>query len=90
MSRYMPLSWSHVAFLGSGNSGALCLLFSQIHRMARVGRDLKDHQAPVPLPHAGPPTSISNTRHIDLYIQTTLSNLLELEIMESHLETGIK
>jgi len=30
--------------------------------MAWVGRDLEDHQAPIPLPHAGPPTSISNTR----------------------------
>ena len=30
--------------------------------MAWVGRDLKDHQAPTPLPAAGPPTSKSNTR----------------------------
>jgi len=30
--------------------------------MAWVGRDLKDHQAPNPLPHAGPPTSVSNAR----------------------------
>jgi len=30
--------------------------------MAWVGRDLKDHQAPTPLPHAGPPTSTFNTR----------------------------
>ena len=29
--------------------------------MARVGRDLKDHQAPTPLPHAGLPSSVSNT-----------------------------
>ena len=32
------------------------------HRMAWVGRDFKDHEAPTPLPHAGPPTSICNTR----------------------------
>ena len=32
------------------------------HRMAQTGRDLKDHHAPIPLPRAGPPTSISNTR----------------------------
>jgi len=32
------------------------------HRMAWIGRDLKGHQAPTPLPWAGPPTSISNTR----------------------------
>ena len=25
-----------------------------------VGRDLKDHEAPTPFPHAGPPTSTSN------------------------------
>ena len=30
--------------------------------MAWVGRDLRDHRAPIPLPCAGPPTSISNTR----------------------------
>jgi len=30
--------------------------------MAWAGRDFKDHQAPNPLPQAGPPTSISNTR----------------------------
>jgi len=30
--------------------------------MASVGRDLKDHHAPNPLQHAGPPTSKSNTR----------------------------
>ena len=34
----------------------------KVHRMAWVGRDLKDHEAPTPLPQAGPPTSISNTR----------------------------
>jgi len=32
------------------------------HRMAWVGRDLKDHQAPSPLSQAGPPTSVFNTR----------------------------
>jgi len=32
------------------------------HSMAWVGRDLKDHQAPTLLPHAGPAISISNTR----------------------------
>ena len=32
------------------------------HRMARVGRDLKDHQFPILLPHAGPPTAPFNTR----------------------------
>jgi len=30
--------------------------------MAQVGRDLKDHEAPTPLPQAGPPTFICNTR----------------------------
>ena len=30
--------------------------------MAWIGRDLKDHQAPTPLSHAGPPTSVSYTR----------------------------
>ena len=35
---------------------------SQNHRMAWVERDPKDHEAPTPLLHAGPPTSISNTR----------------------------
>jgi len=35
---------------------------SQNHRMARVGRDLKDHEAATPLLQAGPPTSISYTR----------------------------
>ena len=29
--------------------------------MAWVGRDLKDHTAPTPPPHAGPPTSTFNT-----------------------------
>ena len=29
---------------------------SQNHRMAWVGRDLKDHESPNPLPQAGPPT----------------------------------
>jgi len=27
-----------------------------------VRRDLKNHEAPIPMPHAGPPISISNTR----------------------------
>ena len=35
---------------------------SQNRRMAWVGRDLKDRESPDPLPEAGPPTSISNTR----------------------------
>ena len=30
--------------------------------MAWAGRDLKDHQAPTPLLHTGPPTSAFNTR----------------------------
>ena len=30
--------------------------------MAWVGRDFRDHQAPTPLMHAGPPVSILNTR----------------------------
>ena len=30
--------------------------------MSWVGRDLKDHQAPISLPQAGLPTSISNAR----------------------------
>ena len=34
---------------------------SQNHRMARVGRDLKDHEAPITPPHAGLPTSTFNT-----------------------------
>ena len=32
------------------------------HRMAWVGRNLEEHQAPTPLLQAGPPTSLSNTR----------------------------
>jgi len=35
---------------------------SQHHRMAQVGRGLKDHEAPTPPPQAGPPKSPSNTR----------------------------
>ena len=38
------------------------LIESQNHRMAWVGRDLKDHEAPTLLPKAGPPTSMFNTR----------------------------
>jgi len=34
---------------------------NQNHRTAWVGRDLKDHEAPTPLLHAGPPTSTFNT-----------------------------
>ena len=36
--------------------------YSQNHRMAQVGRDLKGHEAPTPMPQAGPPTSTPNTR----------------------------
>jgi len=32
------------------------------HRVAWVGRDVKDYQAPAPPPQAGPPTSISNIK----------------------------
>ena len=32
------------------------------HTVARVGRDLKDHESPTPSPQAGPPTSTCNTR----------------------------
>ena len=35
---------------------------SHNHRMAWVGRDLKDHESPTPLPQAGPLTSTCNTR----------------------------
>ena len=35
---------------------------SQNHRMAWVERDLKHHEAPTPLPQAGPLTSPFNTR----------------------------
>jgi len=35
---------------------------SQNHRMAQVGRDLKDHKSPTSLPQAEPPTSTFNTR----------------------------
>ena len=38
------------------------LSLPQFRRMARVGRDLKDHETPSPQPQAGPPTSSSNTR----------------------------
>ena len=34
----------------------------QNHRRARVERDLKDHESPTSLPHAGPPTSTFDTR----------------------------
>ena len=33
---------------------------SESHRVAWIGRDLKDHQAPALLPQTGPPTSICN------------------------------
>ncbi len=33
------------------------------HRIIEwLGRDLKDRQAPTPLPQAGPPTSLSNMK----------------------------
>ena len=35
---------------------------TQNYGMASVGRDLKDHESPIPLPHAGPPASPFNTR----------------------------
>lgn len=35
---------------------------SQNHRMARVERDLKNHESPTPQPQAGPPTFIFSTR----------------------------
>jgi len=35
---------------------------SQNYRMAWVGRDLKDHESPTPLPHEGPTTTPLNTR----------------------------
>jgi len=35
---------------------------AQNHRMAQVGRDLKDHEAPTPPPQAGPPISPFSTR----------------------------
>ena len=38
------------------------ILVSQNHRMAWIGRDLKDHESPTPLQQARLPTSISNTR----------------------------
>ena len=59
---------------GTGTAGAAALLSSaqgeveeaaavwQNHRMARVGRDLMDHEAPAPPPQAGLPTSTFNTR----------------------------
>jgi len=39
-----------------------CTASSKNHRMAWVGRDLKDRESPTPLPKAGPPTSPFNTR----------------------------
>lgn len=55
--------------------------------MARVGTDLKDNEAPTPhmQGHQLPYLILD---HIDLH--TTLNIPLEVEIMESHLETGIK
>ena len=35
---------------------------TQNHRMAWVGRDLKDHASPIPVSQAGPPTFTFNTR----------------------------
>jgi len=59
----------HVWLCFSGNvkvngicEGRLRIIESQNHRMAWVGRDLKDHGAPAPRPHAGPPTSAFNAR----------------------------
>jgi len=47
----------------------ICANFSSLeydtlnnHGMGRVGRDPKDHEAPIPPPHAGPPTSPFNAR----------------------------
>ena len=37
-------------------------LCEENHRMAWVGRDLKDHESPTLLPQAGPPASTFNTR----------------------------
>ena len=42
---------------GGNSSGIFRFTESQNHRMARVGRDLRDHEAPTPMPQAGPPAS---------------------------------
>ena len=39
-----------------------CRDLTQNHRMAHVGRDLKDREAPPPPPQAGPQTSTFNIR----------------------------
>lgn len=44
------------------------------HRTAWVGWDLKDHHAPSPQPHAGPPTLISNTRPLNPVIHLWFIN----------------
>jgi len=49
-------------FTGNQTLISNCKPKLQNHRMARVGRDLKDHEAPTAPPQAGPPTSIFNSR----------------------------
>jgi len=58
--------------------------------MAWVGRDLKDHQAPTPLPHAGLPVSTFNTRPGYLWsrpdlqmISTDMTKLASLEELKN-------
>jgi len=44
------------------NGPPLCLVIDSLnHRMAWLGRDLKDHEAPTSLLQAGPPTSTLHT-----------------------------
>uniref|UniRef100_A0A669QM54 Chromodomain helicase DNA binding protein 6 n=1 Tax=Phasianus colchicus TaxID=9054 RepID=A0A669QM54_PHACC len=57
-------SQASIPMPGKGGTRTACfpITESQNHRIARVGRDLKDHESPTPLPHAGPPTIPPNAR----------------------------
>lgn len=56
------IQWSCQQHVVDSLGWMLSLSFSENHRIASVGRDLKDQEAPTPLQHAGPPTSAFNTR----------------------------
>lgn len=57
LSEKIPLSKKE--YIGDNGS-----FVARYHRMTWVGKDLKDHQAPVPLLHLGLLTSIINTKPV--------------------------
>jgi len=59
-SSILPRIWNSISW--SGKERLSFIESSQNDRMAQVGRDLKDHEAPTSPLHAGPPTSTFNTR----------------------------